>query len=116
MTLIREITISKFENGKLDVEGFEGETFEDVEWQLGAGNNFEPKIGSKGLAILVGGSAERLRVISIDDHADGSPIAFLDSRGQKIELGSASIKIVSPLKIEINAPEVFINGILQAGD
>ena len=132
MTAVRIITVKAFDGEKLTVGGFEGEEFEDVEWAKQGGISIEPKVGSKGLAVQIGGSAERLTVIAIYDHADDGPVSLYDARGNKVELGvdgivmegqgqkvellSTGIKISSPSKVEINAPQVFINDILQSGD
>lgn len=128
--MIREITVKSYEDGKLTVEGFEGEEFEDVEWRKQAGLTGEPKIGSKGLALMLG-SAERMSVVSIDEHAPDGPIGLTDSRGQKVELNNegalieakgqkvtmvaAGVTIESSARIDLKAPEVYINDVLQSG-
>lgn len=107
---IREITVIKYEDEKLDVEGFEGELFEDVKWVQQNGLEITPKVGSKGLAVALGGDADRLTVIALDAHADGEPVSLYDSRGNKVVLGDSGIEVISNSLVKVTAPEAEFSG------
>lgn len=99
---------------RLQGEVLDGEVIDKVERVLEYGFNSRPKPGAEGVLIAVAGSRGQGVVIGLGDrryrmHLDEGEVALHDDLEQVVHLTRDGIRISSPLRAEIEAPEISLS-------
>lgn len=98
----------------LQLSGLADELIEDAERLQDYGFTSVPFPGAEAVLVFAGGLRSHGLVVAVGDRRyrlsglEQGEVALYDDQGQQLVLKRAGIRVVSPLKIEIEAPEVTV--------
>ncbi len=99
---------------EMQVELLADEVQDGVERFQGYGFTSVPFPGAEALVVSVGGLRSRSVVVQVEDRRyrltglEAGEVAIFDDQGQTIVLKRNGIRITSPFKVEVEAPEVNV--------
>lgn len=95
------------------VEGLAGELLDGVERATDYGFASHPQPGAEGVLLSIAGVRGQSVIVAVGDRryrfalAEGE-VALFDDLGQSVHLSRDGIRVVSPIKVEIEAPVVAV--------
>jgi len=98
----------------VQVELLDGEAQDDVERFQNYGMTSRPKDGAEAIVLCVGGLRSHAIAIVVDDRRfrltglEEGEVALYDDLGQVVHLKRDGIRIYSPAKVTVEAPEVTV--------